>query len=255
MPVPSEADWRTIAEEYRELWNFPHCVGAVDGKHVVIQFPANSGTLYSNYKGSYSIVFLAVVDARCRFRLVDIGTYGGSSDVLSSSVLGQALRDASLSIPPDQHLPGAEHLGPLPHVFIGDEAFPLLHNLIRPYSEENLPLEHCLINDRLANARIPVECAFGILASQFHIFHRVMGVEPAAAEMFVKAACILHNFMRWDLSEDIPISFGDDGAGEGLLPLQHLGNINFSSKALSNRSKFAEYFSFCDGSVWQEVVV
>lgn len=29
--------WLSIAEDFEEKWNFPHCIGAIDGKHVVIQ--------------------------------------------------------------------------------------------------------------------------------------------------------------------------------------------------------------------------
>lgn len=29
--------WKRIANEFDEKWNFPHCIGAIDGKHVVIQ--------------------------------------------------------------------------------------------------------------------------------------------------------------------------------------------------------------------------
>ena len=45
MPVPQMEDWRAIAAEFQERWNFPNCVGAIDGKHVVIQALANSGSL------------------------------------------------------------------------------------------------------------------------------------------------------------------------------------------------------------------
>jgi len=47
----------------------------MDGKHVVIQAPHNSGSQYYTYKGTYSLVLLAVVNARYLFRVVDVGAF------------------------------------------------------------------------------------------------------------------------------------------------------------------------------------
>lgn len=33
----SERDWLDIAHDFGEVTNFSHCIGAIDGKHVVIQ--------------------------------------------------------------------------------------------------------------------------------------------------------------------------------------------------------------------------
>ena len=135
LAFPTEAEWRKIAEDFARMWAFPNCVGAMDGKHVVIEAPPLSGSLYFNYKKSFSIVLLAVVDAHYRFRVVDIGAYGKNSDggTLAASAFGSALRQVTLNLPGDAPLPGAENLGPIPHVFLADEAFPLRRNLLRPY--------------------------------------------------------------------------------------------------------------------------
>ena len=39
IPVSSEDKGKSIADEFYERWNFPNCIGAIDGKHVMIQFP------------------------------------------------------------------------------------------------------------------------------------------------------------------------------------------------------------------------
>lgn len=33
----TERDWLNIAHNFEEKWNFVHCIGAIDGKHVNIQ--------------------------------------------------------------------------------------------------------------------------------------------------------------------------------------------------------------------------
>ena len=65
--------WKKVARGFEEKWNFPHCIGAIDGKHVVIQAPANSGSMFFNYKKSFSIVLLAVCNSNYEFSMVDIG--------------------------------------------------------------------------------------------------------------------------------------------------------------------------------------
>ncbi|KAH7974134.1 hypothetical protein HPB49_010290 [Dermacentor silvarum] len=44
---PSSADeWLQIASDFEERWNMPHCVGAIDEKHVAIECPSKSESLH-----------------------------------------------------------------------------------------------------------------------------------------------------------------------------------------------------------------
>ena len=37
LPIPTEDVWKINAGMFEQKWNFPNCVGAIDGKHVQIQ--------------------------------------------------------------------------------------------------------------------------------------------------------------------------------------------------------------------------
>jgi hypothetical protein len=76
---------------------------------------------------------------------------------------------------------------PIPHVLIGDEAFPLSQNLMRPYSGNNLNIEKRIFNYRLSRARRYVECSFGILTNKWRIFQRPLDVELDFVIDIVKA--------------------------------------------------------------------
>ena len=100
-PPKTENDWLHIAQEFDEIWNFPHVIGAIDGKHIRVECPKGSGTLYYNYKGLYSIVLMAICDARYCFRLFDLGHYGSNNDsgILNQSAMGSLFEQQKLNLP------------------------------------------------------------------------------------------------------------------------------------------------------------
>ena len=53
-----EEQWCKTSDPFEELWNMPHAVGVLDGKHFQIKCPKLSGSLYHNYKGFFNIVLL-----------------------------------------------------------------------------------------------------------------------------------------------------------------------------------------------------
>ncbi|XP_064097638.1 uncharacterized protein LOC135209029 [Macrobrachium nipponense] len=73
-------EWNDVAKWFASKWNYFNCVGALDGKHVVIKKPMGGGSLYFNYKKFHSIFFMALSNAKYRFLFVDVGAEGGAGD-------------------------------------------------------------------------------------------------------------------------------------------------------------------------------
>jgi len=130
--------WKSNSKDFYKNWNFPNCLGSIDGKHIRINQPQNSGSMYYNYKHFFSIHLLAVSDANYKFVMVDIGAYGRESDggVLKNSEFFKKLQNKELNIPNNAQLPNTNIK--VPYTFIGDEAFPLLVNILRPYPGKQL---------------------------------------------------------------------------------------------------------------------
>lgn len=96
-----------VASGFWEKWQFPMCIGVLDGKHIVTTAPPRSGSLFFNYKGSFSIVLLALVDVNYRFLVTQIGDFDRTSDggVFKNSSLHRWLESNNLHGPPATPLP------------------------------------------------------------------------------------------------------------------------------------------------------
>ncbi|CAH1989520.1 unnamed protein product [Acanthoscelides obtectus] len=185
LQVPDKRKWEDIQVGFHHRWNFPGCCGAIDGKHVAIQAPPNNcGSEYYNYKGTNSLVLLAVVDHDCCVKYVDIGSYGRNSDdggVFQASSLYPVLENGSL-------LPEGGFL-------VGDDAFPLKIYLLKRYPNEPTIAEK-IYNYSFDRARRIVENAFGILVSRFRILAKPIQLQEKTAIKMIRTTCVLHNWLR-----------------------------------------------------------
>ena len=196
-PPRTREQWKRIATEFEQLWGFPHCLGAGDGKHVVIDCPKKGGSTYFNYKGTFSILLLAYCDARYQFTLVDIGQFGSQNDsgTYNDSLISSALENNTLNLPPAEDLDGCT-LKPLPYVFVVDEGLPLTSFQMRPWPGRNLSEDHAIFNYRLSRARRIIENCFGILAARWRVFRRPIRASVYLVQKIIEAAVCLHNYLR-----------------------------------------------------------
>ena len=97
-PPETKEQWKNIAQEIGEPWQFPRVVGAIEGKHMEIAPTAKLSTLYYNYKGTFSIVLLAICSVKCNFTLVNLVQHGSNNDswVLVQSKISSAFENNTL---------------------------------------------------------------------------------------------------------------------------------------------------------------
>lgn len=250
---PLNADLcKKTANEFHMKWNFPNCFGAIDGKHVRIICPRQSGSNFYNYKHFFSIVLQGVADSNCRFLAIDVGARGKQSDggVFRESDLYHCLMNDLFCLPSGQNLPNSDDF--LPFVLLGDEAYPLLPFLMRPFPRSNLSNEKVIFNYRLSRARRCIECAFGIMSQKFRLLDKTIETSPDTADIVIKSICILHNVVidkegLSDLGDSRRNDFGE--RSDAVVA----ANERHSSRYAANvRNKFVDFFNSTNGAVaWQ----
>lgn len=194
LPHPTKESLSINSTAFYDKWNFPNCIGCIDGKHIRIKCPKKSGTMFFNYKQYFSIVLQAVADANYKFVCIDVGGYGKQSDggTFASSTLYQQLENNFL-LPEGKKLPNSEVV--LPHVLLGDDAYPLKSYLMKPYSKRNLSREEEIYNYRLSRCRRTVECSFGIMTAKWRLLNKPIECYPDKVDLIIKTICLLHNIL------------------------------------------------------------
>ncbi|XP_036340805.1 protein ALP1-like [Rhagoletis pomonella] len=193
IPEWSEDNLKKFSDGFSDVWNFPNCVAAIDGKHVVIKAPRKSGSVFFNYKGFYSVVLLATCDAVYKFTYVDVGAYGseGDSNIFNNSKFGERILSDRCLFPSDTTIMGKR----VPFFMVGDDAFPLCKRIMKPYSAKPLSPDERIFNYRLSRARRCIENAFGILSARWLCLRKVLFCSPDRAQIIIIACCLLHNFL------------------------------------------------------------
>lgn len=268
-----EEEWLSVANEFNIRWNFPHCVGVMDGKHIMMQAPKNSGSDFFNYKGFFSVVLFGIANADYQLQYFNIGSQGRISDggVFNSTTFKKMMIQSKLNLPEEAPLPGRSKA--VPFVFLGDDAFPLCNNILKPFpGQQEKGSEKRIFNYRLSRARRVSENVFGILAARFRVLRKPLLLEPEKVEIVISSCIYLHNYLRGcsksrsaytptgtfdsedkDTGEIIPGSWRDEVNRESIFTCLNKTGRKSSIEVQNIRNEYASYFTTPLGSVpWQQ---
>jgi hypothetical protein len=178
---------KKVMEQFQRKQGLPHCIGVIDGTHILIKAPYDNQEQYVNRKKFHSLQLQGVCDPDRFFTDVYCAYPGSVHDarVLRNSPLYQ----------------DAEHLGsemfPGSAYIIGDAAYPLKTWLMTGFKNNGKlnTREQRHFNYRISSTRMKIEHTFGLLKGRFRKLKVMMDVYKVEdIPLLVTSACVLHNF-------------------------------------------------------------
>lgn len=199
-----------------------------------------------------------------------ISKNGRESDggVFNRSDFGKALDAKKLNLPPPKALQG--RTTPVPYVLVGDDAFSMRPNLMKPYpgqSYARLTEKQRIFNYRLSRCRHTIENTFGVMSAYFQAIRQPIRQDAEKARQIVKAICALHNFkidrkhaayissVNMECRNDT-IRRGDwrrevEGS-DTFFGLERTENLDIHIGAVIVRNEYCEYFNNEGRVHWQD---
>ena len=199
-------------EEMEQEWQFPYAYAAIDGCHIPIKCPAGgleSSKEFHNFKNFYSIVLIAMIDAKYKFVWASAGWPGNSHD----AIIFQAT-DLYKKLSEDRVLPYIvyEEKGTKCHpMILCDSAFSFKSWLMKPYTNAVLTAQQRYFNYRLSRARMVSERAYGKFKGRWRVLLRKAENVKETVHVGKLACVVLHNICiecgdvaarNWDLTVD-----------------------------------------------------
>lgn len=240
---------------------------------MVMQAPANSGSIFFNYKKTHSIVLMAVADAEYKFSFVDVGCNGRISDggIFNKCRFAEKMQRNELHFPASKPLPG--RTDPVPFVLVADDAFAMKPNVMKPYPGVKLNVSQRVFNYRLSRARRVVENAFGILSNRFRVLRTTIRLSAERTTSLTLACCALHNFLLTNSTASyapptlidhsdssggtlIPGEWREDPMPDVHEPIEEHAPRDIPESAVKIREEFENYFNSQIGQVsWQSTKI
>lgn len=169
--------------------------------------------------------------------------------------MGKKILNGTFNFPELKPLPGSDKV--LPHVILGDKAFRLHTNIMKPYTRQSArdDKSKAIFNYRLSRARRVTENAFGLLSQVFRVFYQPINIEPITCDSLIIVACCLHNMLRDAYLEENGRAFQEYDssalAPTNIIPIARGGGFG-NAEGFSIRDIYKDFFNN-EGTVsWQD---
>lgn len=190
---PRDEELNRVIADFESMCRLPQVAGAIDGTYIKIHCPTcDFSDRYYCYKGYYSVMLLACVDAVGRFTFIDVGRPGcvGDAAAWRNCHLQPAIQSRTvLPESKDRDINGTI----VQPYLLGDAAFPLTPYVIKGYDTPTGRAQEDF-NRAICRGRRVVECAFGRLKNRFRIMKSTILNEPKYLAKVITACCALHNY-------------------------------------------------------------
>jgi hypothetical protein len=204
---PDEEERRQISSRIHRAFDFPNCVGFIDGTlNPLSSKPRreDSGDFYGRKQG-YSLSTLTVSDDRRMIRYFLAGWPGSCHD-------NRVYRNCMLASTPNDYFSGNQYL-------LGDSAYEPSDNMVPSYKKPNgcnLPREHVIFNACLASARVTSEHCIGVWKARFPWLRNIPMILTESQRSLrrilhvMECTVILHNFLIMGNEAEVPNDWLDD---------------------------------------------
>ncbi|XP_033112550.1 protein ALP1-like [Anneissia japonica] len=186
-PKPSTNEMKDIINGFETIWG-----GSIDGCHIPILPPTEYHTDFYNWKQWHSVLLQAVVDYRYRFIDFDVGWPGKYHDawVFEHSQIGRTIAQGRFYPELTKQIDGVD----VPVVLVGDAAYALSKNRMKPYPEAKLTPDQRAFNFIQSRSRMVVENAFGRLKNRWRCLIKRNDSKTSNLQYIICAFILLHNF-------------------------------------------------------------
>ena len=218
---PLSDERKEISRRIMTNYDFPFCVGFIDGTHLGLAFkPEKDPEEYWTRKQAYAINVMVFVDDQKRICHLTIGWPGSVHD-------NRIWKNSVIHSQKEAYFMNGEYL-------LGDSAFNNSNIMVSSYKRaagtSTLPPGQKWFNDKLSTPRSKVENTIGIWKGRFPYLRNIRVKLRGVSSMrkiirYVKASAILHNLLvKHHISEAWIIHEADDIDETGLPEVDNDGD-------------------------------